>query len=135
MVLAPRTSAWSISPRRIAEPARCRAYPEAEQAESRMRNRWKTRIINIHTSVENERWTLQIESEGDSVGTDGNTFSDTIMVVDFVTVILQLGGGGEELTEVNSGVGATVVDTGINQSLERNVRITAKRMIGKSRTW
>jgi hypothetical protein len=100
-----------------------------------MRNRWKTRIINIHTSVENERWTLQIESEGDSVGTDGNTFSDTIMVVDFVTVILQLGGGGEELTEVNSGVGATVVDTGINQSLERNVRITAKRMIGKSRTW
>jgi hypothetical protein len=84
-----------------------------------MRNRWKTRIINIHTSVENERWTLQIESEGDSVGTDGNTFSDTIMVVDFVTVILQLGGGGEELTEVNSGVGATVVDTGINQSLER----------------
>ena len=100
-----------------------------------MRIRRKARITSTHTGVENEGGTLQIESEGDSVGTDGNTFSDTIMVVDFITVILQLGGGGEELTEVNSGVGASVVDTGINQSLERNVRITAKRMIGKSRTW
>lgn len=41
------------------------------------------------------------------------------MVVDLVTVILQFGSGGEELTKVNAGVGATVINTGVDQSLER----------------
>ena len=41
------------------------------------------------------------------------------MVVDLVTIILQLGGGGEELTKVNTSVGATVVNAGVYQSLEQ----------------
>ena len=40
------------------------------------------------------------------------------MVVDLVTVILQFGGGREELSKVNACVGATVVDTRVDQSLE-----------------
>jgi len=77
---------------------------------------------DTHTGIENEGGSLQIKSEGDSVGTDGDAFSDTIMVVDFVTVVLQLGGGGEELTKVNTSVGATIVNTRVDQSLEQNIR-------------
>jgi len=45
------------------------------------------------------------------------------MVVDFVTVILQLGSGGEELTKINTGIGAAVVDPRVNQSLGPHVSI------------
>ena len=79
-------------------------------------------MVGRRTSIENEGGTLQVKSEGDSVGTNGNTFSDTVMVVDFVTVVLQLCGGGEELAKVNTSVGTTVVDTGVNQSLGPSVR-------------
>lgn len=41
------------------------------------------------------------------------------MVVDLVTVILQLGSGGEELAKVNTSIGATVINTRVNQSLKR----------------
>jgi len=61
-------------------------------------------VVGVRTGIENEGGTLQVESEGDSVGTDGDAFSDTVVIVDFVTVILQLGGGGEELTKVNTSV-------------------------------
>ena len=98
-----------------------------------MKNGWGTQITDTRTSIENEGGTLQVEGEGDSVGTDSDTFSDTIVVVDLVTVVLQFGGGCEELTKVNACVGATVVDTRVDQSLELDVRIPVKR-IGKSRT-
>jgi len=49
-------------------------------------------VIGARTGIKNEGGTLQVEGEGDSVSTDGDTLSDAIMVVDFVTVILQLGG-------------------------------------------
>ena len=74
-------------------------------------------MIGARTGIKNEGWALQVEREGDSIGTDGDTLSDTIMIVDFVTVILQLGGGGEKLTEINAGIGATVVDPRVNQCL------------------
>ena len=48
--------------------------------------------VCTHTSVEDERGALQIESERDPVCTDSNTFSDAVVVVDFVTVILQFSG-------------------------------------------
>ena len=51
------------------------------------------------------------------VGADGDAFSNTVMVVNFVTVILRLRGGGEELTKINTGVGTTAINTGVNQSL------------------
>ena len=60
--------------------------------------------VETHTGIENEGGTLQVESEGNSVGTDNDAFSDTFVVVNLVPVILQLGGGGEELTEVNTGI-------------------------------
>lgn len=47
------------------------------------------------------------------------------MVVNLVTVILQLGGGCEELAEVYTGVGATVVSTRVDQSLVPIVRVHA----------
>ena len=80
-------------------------------------------MTGVRTGIENEGGTLQVEGEGDSVGTDGDTLSDTVVVVNFVSVVLQLCGGGEELTKVNTGVGATVVNTGINQSLGLDVGI------------
>ena len=78
-------------------------------------------MVGARTGIENEGGTLQVESEGDPVGTDGDTLSDAIVVIDFVAVILQLRGGSEELTKVNTGVGATVVDPRVNQSLEPQV--------------
>ena len=44
------------------------------------------------TSVENKGGTLQVKGEGDLVGTDGDALSNAIMVVNFVTVILQFSG-------------------------------------------
>ena len=69
-----------------------------------MKSRENVSTVETHTSIENEGGTLQVESEGNSVGTDSDTFSDTVVVVNLVPVILQLGGGGEELTEVNTGI-------------------------------
>ena len=53
-----------------------------------MRKCFGTQVVGARTSIQNERGTFQVESEGDSVGADGNALSDTVMVVDFVTVIL-----------------------------------------------
>lgn len=95
-----------------------------------MRESFGAQVTGERTCIENEGRTLQIESKRDSVRTDGDTFSDAVMVIDFVTIILQLGGGGEELTEVNARVGATVVNARVNQSLEMDIRIFAEGMIG-----
>ena len=83
-----------------------------------MKNRWDTEIADERTGIENEGGALQVEGEGNSVGTDSDTFSNTIVVVDLVMFILQFGGGREESSKVNACVGATVVDTRVNQSLE-----------------
>ena len=57
-----------------------------------MKTHCGTQIADARTSIENEGGTLQVEGEGDPVGTDSDTFSDTIVVVNFVTVVLQFGG-------------------------------------------
>jgi hypothetical protein len=46
------------------------------------------------TGIKNERRTLQIEGERNSVGADGNALSDTVEVIDFVPVICQFVCGG-----------------------------------------
>lgn len=69
-----------------------------------MKSRENASTVETHTSVENEGGTLQVESKGNSVGADGDTFSDTVVIVNLVPVILQLGGGSEELTEVNTSI-------------------------------
>jgi len=83
-----------------------------------MKNR-NTHIAGTRTGIQDEGGPLQVEGERDSVGTESDAFSYTVMVVDLVTIVLQLVGGGEELTEVNAGVGTAVVDAGIDQGLEQ----------------
>lgn len=50
--------------------------------------------MTSRTSIKNERWTLQIEGEGNSVGADCNALSDTVEIIDSVPVVCQFIGGG-----------------------------------------
>jgi hypothetical protein len=69
------------------------------------------------TGVEEEGRTFQVERERYPVCTDGDTFSDTVEIIDFISVVVEFIGGSEKLSDVDTSVGAAIVNTRISQSL------------------